>query len=137
MEKINSGKMKNCILAGIILLTEFCVSSCHSGRQNTDGKYCPEIHFTTGENWTGEPTGLLFHNGEYHLFYQYNPTQAVLGNICRGHAASNDLIHWNKLPVAIPFDSEGQIYPGSVIADLKNTSGLGSIKNSPLVSFYT
>lgn len=113
-----------------------CLLSCTPDKGHDD-KYSPLIHFSAFENWTGEPAGLLYENGEYHLFYQYNPEQPVLGNIHWGHAVSRDLLHWEQLPVAISPDVSGQIYPGSVISDLNNTSGLASGSEPLWIAFYT
>jgi hypothetical protein len=64
--------------------------------------YRPQFHFTPAENWINDPTGLIYANGEYHLFFQYNPSGNAWGNISWGHAVSTDLVHWKQLPVAIP-----------------------------------
>lgn len=58
-------------------------------------------HFQPEKNWMNDPDGPLFHEGWYHLFYQYNPDSAVWGNITWGHAVSTDLIHWLYLPFAM------------------------------------
>jgi len=129
--------MKNRIAFGIVMAIVFFVYSCDIERKSNDEKFRPLIHYSLNKNWTGEPSGLLYYEGEYHLFHQINPTQAVFGNIHWGHAVSRDLVHWEQLPTAISPDSSGQIYSGSVIADFHNTSGFGSNENPPLIAFYT
>ncbi|KAG9160124.1 hypothetical protein Leryth_015015 [Lithospermum erythrorhizon] len=56
--------------------------------------------FQPKKNWMNDPCGPLYYKGNYHIFYQYNPGQAVWGNITWGHAISKDLIHWDELPLA-------------------------------------
>lgn len=122
-------------ITGIIVLL-LCFYSCHNKTTGED-KYQPQMHFSSGKNWTGEPSGLVYSDGEYHLFYLHNPSDAVLGNISWGHAVSRDLVKWEELPVAIPANALGQIYSGSVIVDSQNTSGLGSDTTSPFIAFFT
>lgn len=109
------------------------MSSCGGGNAHV-GR---EIHFSQEQNWTGEPAGLVYHNGKYHLFYQCNPSEAVSGNISWGHAVSADLIRWEECPVAIAADESGQVYSGSVIVDQNNTSGLGSMDHPVFIAYYT
>lgn len=61
----------------------------------------PQYHFLPPSNWMNDPNGVIQWKGQYHLFYQYNPTGPLWGNIHWGHAVSPDLIHWNDLPVAL------------------------------------
>lgn len=129
--------MNNRILLGIIAGILFCLFACNKQEITYNECFRPLIHFSSEKNWTGEPTGLLYDKDEYHLFYQYNPDQPVLGNISWGHAVSNDLLNWRSAPLAITPDSSGQIYPGSVITDPENTSGLGSTANPAWIAFYT
>lgn len=128
-------KNRNWIWTGMMAVF---VSLCSCHQTATDGPLSrPLLHFSSDENWTGEPAGSVYYDGVYHLFYQHNPSDAVLGHIGWGHAVSRDLVDWEELPVAIPSDASGQIYSGSVIADLRNSSGLGTENTSPLIAFYT
>ena len=61
----------------------------------------PRYHFLPEENWLNDPNGLIHWNGEYHMFYQYNPNGPFHGTIHWGHAVSSDLVHWRHLPVAL------------------------------------
>ncbi|MEA5455063.1 glycoside hydrolase family 32 protein [Sinomonas sp. JGH33] len=99
--------------------------------------YRPQFHYTPAQNWMNDPNGLVYANGQYHLFYQYNPSGNTWGNMSWGHAVSPDLIHWTELPVAIPEDAATMIFSGSAVLDTNNTSGFGTSTNPPLVAIYT
>lgn len=108
-----------------------------------DERFRPQFHFTPEMNWQNDPNGLVFYDGEYHLFYQYNPNGNEWGYMHWGHAVSNDLLHWEHLPIAIFPDNESKdkeictAFSGSAIVDDKNLLGKqeGSVKT--LVAFYT
>jgi fructan beta-fructosidase len=87
--------------------------------------------------WMNDPNGMVFQKGEYHLFYQHFPDSAVWGPMHWGHAVSEDLIHWEHLPIALYPDSLGYIFSGSAVSDEDNTSGLGTADNPPIVAIYT
>jgi fructan beta-fructosidase len=99
-------------------------------------RYRPAYHFTPERNWLNDPNGLLYADGVYHLFYQYNPRGDTWGHMSWGHATSPDLLHWRHLPVAIP-ESGVMIFSGSAVNDRANTSGLGAGGAGPLVAIYT
>lgn len=97
----------------------------------------PEYHFTPARNWMNDPNGLVFVDGEYHLFFQYNPVGDRWGHMSWGHARSSDLLHWHELPVAIAEDDRYMIFSGSVVVDSDNSSQFGTGGRAPLVAIYT
>ena len=101
----------------------------------------PQIHFSPTVNFMNDPNGLVYSNGTWHLFYQYNPTQNVAGNQHWGHAISTDLYHWENLPIAIAPEKEGEgIFSGNAVIDFENTSGFfneSTPKDQRIVAFYT
>lgn len=76
----------------------------------------PQFHFTPRRNWMNDPNGLVYVDGLWHLFFQYNPESADWGNMSWGHATSADLQHWDEHPVALLYSDREQIYSGSVVA---------------------
>jgi fructan beta-fructosidase len=99
--------------------------------------YRPQYHFSPREHWTNDPNGLVYFDGEYHLFYQYNPFGDVWGHMSWGHAVSRDLLHWRELPVALPEDNGVMIFTGSTVVDARNTSGFCAGGKPCLVATYT
>lgn len=97
----------------------------------------PQIHFSPKTGWMNDPNGMVFHNGTYHLFYQYYPDSTVWGPMHWGHATSKDMIHWQHQPIALYPDSLGYIFSGSAVVDANNTSGLGKNGQVPLVAIFT
>ncbi|MFW6437699.1 MAG: glycoside hydrolase family 32 protein [Armatimonadota bacterium] len=67
----------------------------------------PRYHFLPRENWMNDPNGPIWFDGQYHLFYQFNPNEAKWGDIHWGHAVSPDLVHWEDWPVALAPETEG------------------------------
>ncbi|MDR7128582.1 fructan beta-fructosidase [Algoriphagus sp. 4150] len=121
--------------------------SCQPQEKNTstiadrgsafDEPFRPQYHFSPAANWMNDPNGMVYYEGEYHLFYQHHPDGNTWGPMHWGHAVSADLVHWDHLPIAIFPDEHGTIFSGSAVADLKNTSGLGTEDNPPLVAIFT
>ncbi|MEO1497415.1 MAG: glycoside hydrolase family 32 protein [Planctomycetota bacterium] len=97
----------------------------------------PQVHFTPEIHWMNDPNGLVYHRGEYHLFYQYNPFGIAWGHMSWGHAVSPDLMHWEHLPVALWEEGDEMIFSGCAVVDRGNTSGFGTADNPPLVAVYT
>jgi sucrose-6-phosphate hydrolase SacC (GH32 family) len=97
----------------------------------------PQFHFTAQKNWINDPNGLVFYEGVYHLFFQYNPHGTDSANKSWGHATSTDLVHWTEHDVAIMYDERGEIWSGSAVVDRHNTSGFQTGHHPPIVLIFT
>lgn len=135
--------MKNIMCYWLLPIVLMASVSCKGGKTGMAAdapfqeKYRPQVHFTPPAHWMNDPNGMVYHNGEYHLFYQHYPEKSVWGPMHWGHAVSTDLVHWEHMPVALYPDSLGYIFSGSAVVDSKNTSGLGTAENPPLIAFFT
>jgi fructan beta-fructosidase len=97
----------------------------------------PHFHFTPEINWMNDPNGLVFFDGEYHLFYQHNPHGNEWGHMSWGHAVSRDLAHWEHLPIALHDEFGVMVFSGCCVVDRQNTSGFGRDDQPPMVAIYT
>jgi beta-fructofuranosidase len=82
----------------------------------TQTDHRPRYHFTAPQNWINDPNGVCFHEGRYHLYYQYNPNASKWGDIHWGHASSADLVTWRDEPLALapsPGHDAGGCFSGS------------------------
>ncbi|MCF7763711.1 MAG: glycoside hydrolase family 32 protein [Verrucomicrobia bacterium] len=116
-----------------ILLSDVSTEGASPGSE----PWRPQFHFTPPRNWMNDPNGMLFFEGEYHLFYQYNPMGDRWGHMSWGHAVSRDLTRWQSLPLALAEENGVMIFSGSAVVDWKNTSGFRTGKTPPLVAIYT
>lgn len=105
----------------------------------------PQFHFTARqwtmdrlnpgmreEGWVNDLNGLIYYDGEYHLFAQRWAK-------CWLHAVSKDLVHWTELPPAFWEEALGSgVQSGTCVVDYKNTSGLSpDPANPPMVAFWS
>ena len=97
-------------------------------------KFRPSYHHTPLYGWMNDPNGMFYKDGEWHLYYQYNPYGSLWENMTWGHSVSKDLIHWEALPLAIEADAIGTIFSGSCVVDKNNTAGFGK---DATIAFYT
>jgi beta-fructofuranosidase len=77
------------------------------------------FHLMAPAGWINDPNGLIYYNGEYHVFYQHHPYSAQWGPMHWGHAKSRDLVRWEHLPVALaPSESYDEgCFSGSAVDD--------------------
>jgi fructan beta-fructosidase len=140
--------MKNIKIQLALLLVALMGFGCQSNKgtkSETDAEtnayyteqHRPQFHFTPEANWMNDPNGMVYFEGEYHLFYQYYPDSTVWGPMHWGHAISTDLVHWEHLPIALFPDSAGCIFSGSAVVDQNNTSGLGIDGLAPMIAIFT
>ena len=94
----------------------------------------PFYHHTPVYGWMNDPNGMFYKDGEYHLYFQYNPYGSKWGNMHWGHSVSKDLVHWEHLAPAIARDTLGHIFSGSSIVDQENVAGYGA---GNILAFYT
>lgn len=101
--------------------------------ENTD-YYRPIYHHTPSYGWMNDANGMVYKDGKYHLYFQYNPYGSKWGNMHWGHAVSTDLMHWKELQPAIARDTLGHIFSGSSVVDYGNTAGYGK---GAIIALYT
>lgn len=89
-------------------------------------------HFMPEVGWLNDPNGLIYFQEKYHFFYQYNPYDSFWESMHWGHAVSNDLLHWDYLPVALAPSHEYDNHPQGGCF-----SGSAIEYNGRLYLFYT
>ena len=97
-------------------------------------KFRPAYHHTPLYGWMNDPNGMFYKDGEWHLYYQWNPYGSKWQNMTWGHSSSKDLVNWEHHPAAIEPNGLGTIFSGSSALDPKNTAGFGS---DAVIALYT
>ena len=129
------------IIMLLVFITSFNLRNMNQNEEKSsnltqggyDEVFRPQIHYTPAKNFMNDPNGMIFFEGAYHLYYQFNPEGNIWGNMSWGHAISKDLIHWEEQQVAIKPNELGFIFSGSCIIDKDNKAGFGKNK---LIGIY-
>lgn len=133
----------------LIVVNSLLFAACTNNTKNevfnetdTAVSYRPLYHFTTDSNWINDPNGLVYANGQYHVFAQYNPFGDKWGHMSWAHAVSNDLFEWKQWPLALAEikNNDGtatMMFSGSAVVDSFNTGGFGKEGQMPMVAIYT
>lgn len=125
------------ITTGSKVFSPIVQSDLDTNNNNYHESLRPQFHFSPKRGWTNDPNGMVYFNGEYHLFFQHNPYGREWGNMTWGHAVSKDLIHWKEIGDALHPDQGGPVFSGGAVVDSNNTSGLGKDGKMPMVMFHT
>lgn len=118
------------------------LTSSKPDKEYNNEAYRPQFHFSPDKNLMMEPGGLVYIEGEYHMFYQYSPSLNTPESLHWGHAVSADLVHWNHLPIAISpvQNSDGEECPvnsGCIIIDENNVLSLEKGNTKTMAAFYS
>ncbi len=99
----------------------------------------PQLRFSQKVGWNNDTNGMVYYDGEWHVYFQHNPVGWNWGNMTWGHFVSKDLVHWQQLPSAL-FPStmaKGACFSGSAAVDAKNTAGFQTGKEKVIVAAIT
>lgn len=135
--------MQNLSKSLVFILLLLISLSASPDKRPFNEAFRPQFHFTPEKNWQNDPNGLIWFEGEYHLFYQHNPNDREWGFMNWGHAVSTDLVHWEHLPIAITPDNDSKdkefctAWSGCAVVDDKNLTGLQKSDQKTLLIFYT
>lgn len=133
--------MSKLIVRFLVCYCAFIFVSSVNG-QNYREKHRLQLHFSMPSGWANDPNGLVYSDGYYHLFYQYDPNATLSGQIHWGHARSSDLIHWENLPIALYPSEKGTIFSGCCVLDKDHVTGLIPAGNQnqsdvPIIALYS
>ncbi len=120
------------LIAVIFLGINFNINATEKTNTDYGEAYRNHLSYSAKEGWNNDPNGLIYVNGVYHMYYQYNwdednsKTDTSWGNMSWGHATSTDLVHWQEQKVALPkgLDGYDMMFSGSAVYDVNNTSKL-------------
>jgi fructan beta-fructosidase len=91
-----------------------------------DHPYRNQFHVSSRHGWNNDPNGLVYADGLYHMYYQYNPFGIRWGNMHWGHWTSSNLVHWTEHPIALYQRTTGDMmFSGGGFIDFNNSAGFG------------
>ncbi len=120
-------------------LAQICLSNEKPARPDDYTlPYRDQFHFSVRRGWNNDVNGLVYNDGVYHLYYQYNPFNISWDNMHWGHAASTDLVHWTEQEIAL-FQNHmrDMMFSGGGFMDVQNTSGIGTNGIIPQFAAFT
>lgn len=108
----------------------------------------PQFHCSQMRGWNNDPNGMVYYDGEYHLFWQSNPAGWPWQNMYWGHATSPDMVHWTEHPHALrpfggrvgdrhPSMADKECFSGSAHVDVNDSAGWQKGKEKTLVAAFT
>ncbi len=107
---------------------------CYAQKPQNVYPFRPKLHFSPQVGWHNDPNGLVYADGQYHLYYQWNPYGVEWGNMHWGHAVSRDLLYWEHEPMVMAPNEKGAVYSGCAWEDRENQTGHGE---HALLFYYT
>ena len=97
----------------------------------------PQFHFSQKVGWNNDPNGMVFYDGEWHLFLQHNPVGRKWGNMTWAHGVSKDLVHWEQLPNVLHHKQGDAMFSGGAAVDWMNTGGWKTGANDVIIATWT
>ncbi|MGE4489815.1 MAG: glycoside hydrolase family 32 protein [Kiritimatiellales bacterium] len=100
--------------------------------------YRDQFHFSPRRGWNNDVNGLVYNNGTYHLYYQYNPFNIGWDNMHWGHASSTDLIRWAEHDIVLFQNSmDDMMYSGGGFLYPRDSAGVASSGVIPQYAAFT
>lgn len=87
------------------------------------------FHIQPPTGLLNDPNGLIYHNGTYHIFYQWHPDAPCHGLKYWNHVTSIDLVHWKQ--------DDRILKPDSIYDSHGAYSGSAFVVNNEIQLFYT
>ena len=114
-----------------------------------DERMRPQFHHSQKQGWNNDPNGMVWCDGQYHLFWQCNPVGNQWGNMYWGHSTSPDMLHWTEqrralrpfggpyTPERHPSMANKNCFSGSANVDANNSGGWQTGTEKTLVAVFT